>query len=260
MDRRDFLLKGTSFLVGGLFGLNSFSKALAFGEQKNSSFCKPRIALIIDDIGFSFSRTRLFLDLKVPITFSILPRLVHSRDLAYEIHGKGHEVMLHQPMEPLNPGIDPGPGALYVGYGAMRIANIMEENIWTVPFAAGVNNHMGSKFTACCKEIKDALKAAREKDLFFIDSLTSSRSMGYKTARGLHMPTASRNIFLDNVPHESEILVQLAKLKRHAQQYGRAIGIGHPFPETAAAVGRFLENIKDSGITPVHVSKILKRA
>jgi len=260
MNRRDFLLKSTSFLTGSLFGLNGFSKALAFGEQENNSLCKPRIALIIDDIGFSFTRTRLFLDLKVPVTFSILPRLLHSHDLAYEIHDKGHEIMLHQPMEPLSSHIDPGPGALYVGYGAMRIANIMEENIGNVPFAAGVNNHMGSRFTACPREIKEALKAVRKKDLFFVDSLTSSRSMGYKTARGLHMPAACRNIFLDNVPHESEILVQLAKLKRHAQQYGRAIGIGHPFPETAAAVGRFLENIKDSGITPVHVSKILKRA
>ena len=260
MNRRDFLLKSTSFLTGSLFGLNGFSKALAFGEQENNSLCKPRIALIIDDIGFSFTRTRLFLDLKVPVTFSILPRLLHSHDLAYEIHDKGHEIMLHQPMEPLSSHIDPGPGALYVGYGAMRIANIMEENIGNVPFAAGVNNHMGSRFTACPREIKEALKAVRKKDLFFVDSLTSSRSMGYKTARGLHMPAACRNIFLDNVLHESDILVQLDKLKRHAQKHGRAIGIGHPFPKTAAAIGHFLDNIKDSRISLVHVSKTLKRA
>jgi len=260
MNRRDFLLKSTSFLTGSLFGLNGFSKALAFGEQENNSLCKPRIALIIDDIGFSFYRTRLFLDLKVPVTYSILPRLAHSRDLAYEIHDKGHEIMLHQPMEPLSSHIDPGPGALYVGYGDMRIADIMEENIGNMPFAAGVNNHMGSKFTECPREIKEALKVVRKKDLFFVDSLTSSRSMGYKTAKGLHMPAACRNIFLDNVPDESKILVQLAKLKTHAQKYGRAIGIGHPFPETAAAIGRFLENAEDSGISPVHVSKILKRA
>lgn len=257
MNRRDFLLKSTSLLTGSLFGLNGFSKALAFGEQENNSLCKPRIALIIDDIGFSFYRTRLFLDLKVPVTYSILPRLAHSRDLAYEIHDKGHEIMLHQPMEPLSSHIDPGPGALYVGYGDMRIADIMEENIGNMPFAAGVNNHMGSKFTECPREIKEALKVVRKKDLFFVDSLTSSRSMGYKTARGLHMPAACRNIFLDNVPNESDILVQLDKLKRHAQKYGRAIGIGHPFPETAAAIGHFLDNIKDSGISPVYVSKVM---
>ena len=257
MNRRDFLLKSTSFLAGSLFGLNGFSKALAFGEQENNSSFNARIALIIDDIGFSFSRTRLFLDLKVPITFSILPRLFHSRDLAYEIHDKGHEIMLHQPMEPLSSQIDPGPGALYVGYGPTRIADIMEENIGNVPFAAGVNNHMGSRFTECHGEIKEALKVVRKKDLFFVDSLTSSRSMGYKTARGLHMPAAFRNIFLDNVPSESKILVQLDKLKRRAQKHGRAIGIGHPFPETAAAIGHFLDNIKDSGISLVHVSQVI---
>jgi len=257
MNRRDFLLKSTSFLAGSLFGLNGFSEAFAFERHKKNSFYNPQIALIIDDIGFSFSRTRLFLDLKVPITFSILPRLDHSLALADEIHGKGHEIMLHQPMEPLSSHIDPGPGALYVGYDAMKIENIMEENIGNVPFAAGVNNHMGSRFTECPGEIKEALKVVRKKDLFFVDSLTSSRSMGYKTARGLHMPAACRNIFLDNVPHESDILVQLDKLKRYAQKHGRAIGIGHPFPKTASAIGHFLKDIKDSGISLVYVSKVM---
>ena len=112
MNRRDFLLKSTSILAGSLCGLNAFSKALAFGGKKNKASSKPLIALIIDDIGFSFYRTQMFLDLEVPITFSILPWLAHSRELACHIHENGHEIMLHQPMEPLSAGIDPGPGAL----------------------------------------------------------------------------------------------------------------------------------------------------
>jgi len=249
MNRRAFLFKGAFFLAGSLFGLNSFSRAFAF--------FRPRIAIIIDDIGYSFSRARQFLELNVPITFSILPRLAKSNALAIEIRSRGHEIMLHQPMEPYSSKFDPGPGALYVGYEPDRIVSIIEENISDVPFAVGVNNHMGSRFTGCKKETNEALKVVKERGLFFVDSLTSSHSVAYETARKLNMAAACRNFFLDNYINESAILSQLNKLKKHAQKYGQAVGIGHPFPETARAIGRFSTSLKDSEVSLVHVSKII---
>ncbi len=254
--------------MGSILGLNGFSKAFtpsealasseafAFGGHKDKSLFQPCIALIIDDIGFSFSRARQFLELRVPMTFSILPRLEKSHDLAHEIRSEGHEIMLHQPMEPYNSELDPGPGALYVGDRANRIVRIMEENISGVPFATGVNNHMGSRFTERPQEIKEVLRTIKNRGLFFVDSLTSSRSMAYKAARRLHMPTAYRNIFLDNRLDVSAILSQLHMLKRYALKYGHAIGIGHPFPETAKAIGRFLAYLEGSNISLVHVSRL----
>ena len=253
MDRRDFLLKSATLLAGSLCGLTGFSKAFA----SEGTFYPPRIALIIDDIGYSLSRARQFLDLRVPMTFSILPWLSHSRDLAIEIHDKGYEIMLHQPMEPYRPDLDPGPGALYVGDEAEKISRIIDENILAVPFASGVNNHMGSKFTESRKEIGEALSVIGKNNLFFVDSVTSNRSKAYKTAKFLHMSAASRNIFLDNVPKESAILLQLRKLMRHARKYGRAIGIGHPHPETARAIAQLSQGLEDSEISLIHVSRLL---
>ncbi len=244
-------------MAGNLFALSSFSKALAFGKHESKSFVKPHIALIIDDIGPSISRTRQFLELKAPLTFSILPRLEKSQKLATEIHNKGHEIMLHQPMEPYNPHLDPGPGALYMRYTAKRIMRIMEENIAEMPFAVGVNNHMGSKLTECQKEMNEVLEVINSKELFFVDSLTSSHSMAYETARKLHMTAAFRNVFLDNLQDESAILSQLDELREHAMKYGRAIGIGHPYRETVAALDRFLSDLKQSDVSLVHVSKVL---
>ena len=257
MDRRSFLVKSSFFLAGSVLGLNGFSKALAYGEQNNKFPLRPRIALIIDDIGQSISHARRFMKLDCPVTFSILPRLVHSYDLALEIHERGYEIMLHQPMEPWNPEVDPGPGALYVGDETERIEVIMEENISCVPFAAGVNNHMGSKFTACKREISEALRVVEKRGLFFVDSLTSNRSLAYMTAKKFHMPAACRNIFLDNVQSESYVHKQLLKLSRRAQKYGSAIGIGHPFRETANAMRLFLTGVEPSGISFVPVSEIL---
>ena len=258
MNRKRFIFKSAGFLMGNLLGLNAFSKAFARTIVAEKSFSQPRIALIIDDIGHSRSIAAKFVELNTPLTFAILPHIRHSSTLAFKIHNRGHEIMLHQPMEPYNAdSFDPGPGALYVGDSSENIKRVIEANLSVVPFAIGVNNHMGSKFTECRKEITQSLCAIKRHGLFFVDSITSHRSIAYKTARNLGMPSTGRNIFLDNINDEAAILDQLLKLKHHALQYGRAVGIGHPFPETAAAIGRFIKNLKGSGVSMVHVSAIL---
>jgi len=260
MDRRDFLRKSGAFLLGGLFGMHGLSRAFACEGPLEASPDLPRIALIIDDIGQTLSGARQFLQYNVPITFAVLPRLAKTEQAAMEIHDLGHKIMLHQPMEPLNGDLDPGPGALYVGDEAEKILRVLAENIEDVPFAEGVNNHMGSRFTACGKEVHEVLSVVKDKGLFFVDSRTSNRSKAYKTARQLHMPAAYRNIFLDNQLEETYILSQLRHLKRISLRYGHAIGIGHPFPETSRAIGLFLKDMNDSGISLVHVTDLIQPA
>ncbi|MBN2031819.1 MAG: divergent polysaccharide deacetylase family protein [Deltaproteobacteria bacterium] len=218
---------------------------------------KPRLSLIIDDIGPSVFRAKLFSVLDIPMTFAVLPHFPKSEYLALEFHNAGHEIMLHQPMEPLNPEVDPGPGALYVGDGPDKIVKIMEKNIAAIPYATGVNNHMGSKFTTHQKEMHQTLEIVKGRGLFFIDSLTASDSKGYKTAKRLHMPSACRNIFLDNEPDARSILRQLLRLADVGLCDGHAIGIGHPFPETAKAIKIFLKDFRDSGIKFVGVSQLV---
>jgi polysaccharide deacetylase 2 family uncharacterized protein YibQ len=260
MDRRDFLSRTTVFLLGSFLGFNPFSKSQASESQDTSFAAQSRIALIIDDIGANLSHATPFLDLGIPITFAVLPRLAKSQEAAEIIHTEGHEIMLHQPMEPIDRYLDPGPGALYVGYGSNKITRIMEENISQIPFAIGVNNHMGSRFTTYPKEVLETLQVVKERGLFFVDSLTINRSMAYKTARDLHMPAAERDFFLDNVLEEPAILRQLYGLKKYSLKHGQAVGIGHPFRETASAIQTFLTDNKESGIEWVHISSLIKTA
>ncbi len=253
MKRRDFLYKSTFFLAGSLLGLRCRSDAFANPcPVKN-----PQIALIIDDIGFSESRLDRFLDIGATFTFSILPKLRKSSFLAEKIHGEGYEVMLHQPMEPLDPTIDPGPGALYVKDPPNKIADIIKENISETPYATGINNHMGSRFTACDTEMKEALSVVRDEGLFFVDSLTTNRSTGYYTAKTMHISAVRRNVFIDNIQDENFVRKQLEKLKRLALKHGQAIGIGHPFPETAKMVNLFFKEINRTNISMVPISQLL---
>jgi hypothetical protein len=192
------------------------------------------------------------------MTFAVLPRLSKSQEAAGIIHGEGHEIMLHQPMEPSDPCLDPGPGALYVGYGSNKIVRIMEENISQIPHVTGVNNHMGSRFTTCQEEISDTLHVVKDRGLFFVDSLTTNRSMAYKTAKHLHLPATARDFFLDHISEEAAILRQLHHLKRYSLKHGHAVGIGHPFPETVKAIRTFLARNKEPDIAWVPISSLIK--
>jgi polysaccharide deacetylase 2 family uncharacterized protein YibQ len=253
IKRRDFLYKSAFFLTGSLLGLGCRSKAFANPcPEKN-----PQIAVIIDDIGFSESRLDSFLKIGAPFTFSILPKLPMSSFLAEKIHCEGYEVMLHQPMEPLDPSIDPGPGALYVKDPPDMIIDIIKQNISETPYVTGINNHMGSLFTACGTEMKEALSVVRDEGLFFVDSLTTNRSTGYNTAKTMNISAVRRNVFIDNIQDETFIHLQLEKLKRLALKHGYAIGIGHPFPETAKMLDLFFQEIKTTNISMVHISRLL---
>jgi hypothetical protein len=194
------------------------------------------------------------------MTFAVLPRLAASEESASLIHGQGHEIMLHQPMEPRDRGLSPGPGALYVGDEPAKISHTVEENISSVPFAIGMNNHMGSRFTAAPREMLETLQVVKDRGLFFVDSLTTGDSKGYKTAKTLHLPATSRDVFLDNRVEESAILRQLQQLKGIALRHGYAVGIGHPFIETSRAIGRFLKGVKETEFELVHISDTLPPA
>ena len=260
MVRRDFLRNSTLALAGAFLGLNGFQNAFAAGSgaagnTQGPNF--PRMALIIDDIGFSRSKARRFLSMGIPITFAILPRLARSVEIALEIQENHHEILLHQPMEPTNPRLNPGPGALFVGSDPEKIQDVLRENIHEMPYAIGVNNHMGSRFTASAPDIRKALTTIQETGLFFIDSLTSGRSLAYRTARQLKMTTARRNTFLDVAPEVSAVVAQLIRLKRHAVRFGSAVGIGHPFAATAEGIRRFIDDPAHADASLVHISGIL---
>ncbi len=213
-----------------------------FGMPVETPVHVPKMAIIIDDIGFSRKRAGLFLDLDIPLTFSILPRLPLSKTLAFEIHQHHHEVMLHQPMEPTRTDADPGPGAIFTRDKKDRIQRVISENISSIPNAAGINNHMGSRYTQSRKKMDQALCAVKENGLFFVDSLTTTGSTAYDAARNMGVNSLKRNCFLDTIISEKHVFFQMLKLRAYALCHGSAIGIGHPHPETAAGISRFMNH------------------
>lgn len=219
---------------------------------------RPRLALIIDDIGFSRKRAHAFLELGVPITYAILPRVFYTTELAEEINRSGHEIILHQPMEPIRSDLDPGPGALYVNYPPERIEDVLDANIATVPYAVGVNNHMGSRFTQNQDKLLKVMDVVKRSGLYFVDSLTTSHSRAYRVARKIHVAALRRHFFLDLQQDPGAVCFQLCRALFFAHRHGYAVVIGHPHLATIEGLRLFTNSVARKRLIDwVYASRLL---
>ncbi|MEJ2033484.1 MAG: divergent polysaccharide deacetylase family protein, partial [Deltaproteobacteria bacterium] len=204
----------------------------------------PRVAIVIDDMGIHKETGAQLLALNLDLTFSFLPYAPHTRTLARIAKRRGRDVLLHLPMEPDDAERwDPGLGALYLAMPAATLRMHFEKDLSMVPMAIGVNNHMGSKFTTDRKAMRTVLSLFRPRGLFFLDSLTTSASVGYQVARKIGVPARRRDVFLDNVQERAAVERQIDTLIRVARKNGSAVAIGHPHPATVAALTAYLQRL-----------------
>lgn len=205
----------------------------------------PRVAIIIDDMGYYEKLAEKFLELDAVFTFSILPHSPFQKTIAEAARAKGFDVMLHLPMEPVEyPEIDPGPGTLLTSMSPDQLIEQLIRDIDAVPFVVGVNNHMGSKMTTNSTQMYQIFSILKKKNLFFIDSLTTSGSLGKPSARLLQIPFAQRNVFIDHKQEPDFIRKQLKLLIRIAGNRGQAIGIAHPHRITYEIFREVLPELK----------------
>ena len=220
----------------------------------------PRIrhaALVIDDLGQDLEAARQLVQMPYPITFAVLPHLEHSAATAEAAHRAGREVMLHLPMEP-DSAARPGPGEIRVGMSRAEVVRLVDEDLRSVPFVAGVNNHMGSRATADERLMKVVIEALAERRLFFVDSRTTAQSVALEVARRRGVPATYRSVFLDDVETVPYTLGQLREFLRAIETQDAALAIGHPHPTTLAALERFLPELERHAVRMVPASQLLR--
>ncbi|WP_421791544.1 divergent polysaccharide deacetylase family protein [Hyphobacterium sp.] len=223
----------------------------AFEPLPSRMHNQPIIALIIDDAGIDPLLTRRATDLGIPMTLSFLPYAEASADLARLARAQGHDVFLHLPMEPVGFS-DPGPRALTRHLTSQEIASRTRLAFNSIPGAIGLNNHMGSAFTADEDAMRSALEALESRNLIFVDSLTSGRSRAREVANRLGYTSLSRDVFID---HDANSVQQaLDHMANMARQSGPVIAIGHPRPGTLDALENWLMDPANQDIRFVTIS------
>ena len=222
--------------------------ALAGGKQKSAAeqigekSQAPRIALVIDDLGQAdLALVQRLCNLDVPLTVAVLPFLQHSRESAAIAHQRGKEVILHMPMEPIGypaAGKNPGPGAILFEQPESVVREKVRQAMKEIPFAVGLNNHMGSRITPDAEKMAWMLGEVKKSNWYFLDSRTEKDTVALEVAKSLGIPSMQRKVFLDDDPSQAGMSRQWERALALAGQDGQAVVIGHIRPETLA----FLES------------------
>lgn len=225
---------------------------LAFSNLANAN---PRIAIIIDDIGYQKSDLQM-VALPFDLTFAVLPHTPYGKQAAELAFSQQKDIILHMPMEATNQNAL-GPGALTHNMSRQQIHRTLEIALADIPYAIGINNHMGSLFTSLEKPMAWTMEYLQQRQLFFIDSLTTPQSRAKHYAAKHNVTLLARHVFLDNEQNQYAIERQFQQLLQIARRHQTAIAIGHPYPETYRFLQRRLPQLAAEGIELVAISALL---
>ncbi|MFJ4395318.1 divergent polysaccharide deacetylase family protein [Pseudomonas sp. NPDC089396] len=213
---------------------------------------KAYMSIIIDDLGQSIDRDSRTLALPGPVTMAIMPDTPHASDFARQAHKAGKTVILHMPMDPAT-----GPYAWHPGTPLPELASRLQAALAKVPYAAGINNHMGSRMTAQREPMAWLMGELQQRHLFFVDSRTSAATVAAAEAQRTGLAHVSRDVFLDDTRTPEAIAGQLRLGVELARRQGSAVLIGHPYPQTLAILEQELPRLRSQGITLIGLKQMI---
>jgi len=216
------------------------------------------IAIVIDDLGADEKQAKDLLAMHARITLAIMPGLPHSKKIADLAKQNNREVLIHVPMEYRGKNGKPAPGMLRADMTPLEFLNTLSSDVESVPGAVGINNHEGSALTENKEAMKFLMAELKARNLMFLDSATTPKSVALATAREFGLKSAKRDVFLDNDSNNPEaIRKQLDELVETARKNGKAVGIGHPHPATLSTLRKWVAETDALGVELVPVSKLM---
>lgn len=219
---------------------------------------KGTVVIIIDDMGLT-ANSREVEKLPGPLTLAYLPYAQGLPEQTARARKRGHELMVHMPMQPMNGKVDGGPTLLKVDQDEKTFMDLLRYNLSQFDGYVGINNHMGSRLTRNRTAMNRVMKELRKRDLYFIDSKTIGNSVAASAAADAGLAYAERDIFLDHEITMPFIRAALKKVEWTARHKGYAIAIGHPHSETIRALAEWLPTLKDKGLTLRPASAVVRR-
>jgi len=245
MIGRIWIVLGISFVIPGV-------------AAEVPSGATPRIAIIIDDLGYQLEAGQRSIRLPGPVACAILPGTPRATSLADAAFGNGKEVLLHLPLESILQDKLTEPGGILLDMSRDQLAKTFSASLESVPHAIGVNSHRGSMLTRHPGHMAWLMEEIRiHGDLFFIDSYTTHKSVALQLARETGVPAVKRDVFLDPDRLPETVEREFMRLKKLSKKNGVAVGIGHPYPTTLALLEREIPKLREDGIELVSISELV---
>lgn len=229
----------------GFFRLSTLtlSGLMLFSTPINAD--KPVLSLVIDDLGYSFAQAKQVLELPGEHTFAIIPTTTYSQKIARYAHQKGHEIILHMPMQS-SADLIMEASALHDDMTEQEITEGVANMISEIPHIKGINNHMGSKLTEMGYIMRPVMETIRKhnKNFYFLDSRTTPLSQAYQHALRAGLPSLKRDVFLDFDGDNAETTAfQFELWLKKARTRGAAVAIAHPYKATIELLQQKLQEV-----------------
>jgi polysaccharide deacetylase 2 family uncharacterized protein YibQ len=218
----------------------------------------PRIAIIIDDLGYHLAAGHRAVALPGPVVCAILPGTPRAARLAKAAWERGKEVLLHLPLQSVDHHGAAEPGSITLDTTREAFADTFAAAIDSVPFAVGVNGHRGSLLTRHPGHMSWLMEEIlRAGGLYFVDSYTTHRSVALQIASEQGVPAIKRDVFLDSDPAPEKVAREFERLKALARERGLAVAIGHPYPATLAFLEQAIPDLVEEGIQLVPLRELI---
>lgn len=219
----------------------------------------PRIAIIIDDLGYHLANGKRAIELPGNLTFSFLPGSPRARFLANQAHAAGKEVLLHLPLQAdsSDQSVEPTEISLDMSRAGLEVA--FSQALDAVPHVAGINSHRGSLLTRHPGHMMWLMQEiAKREQLFFVDSYTTHHSIAMQIAEESGVETTRRDVFLDPDRSPETVAREFERMKALARHRGQVVAIGHPYPSTLELLERELPRLVEEGFELVSVSEMVR--
>jgi hypothetical protein len=221
---------------------------------------KGKIAIVIDDFGYSDDeQIQNILNAPFPVTVAILPGLAKSNTLSQLATKAGKEKIVHLPMEAIDEKVEYTDYTLYANMTENEIRNRVRKALTDFPDAKGINNHMGSRITQNKKMMRIVIEELKKNNSFLIDSKTTTKSIAFKTAREMNLPSIENNLFLERDRNDNEeyLRKKLTALSKIAEKQGYALAIGHPYENTINVLLKVIPEMEKDGYVFVSASELI---
>jgi len=219
----------------------------------------PRIAIIIDDLGYGLAAGERALELPGPVGYAVLPATPRGKALAEIAHAGGKEVLLHLPLQSATKQETDEPGGLLLDMTREQFASTFAADFASVPHVVGISSHRGSLLTRHPGHMAWLMEEMRLRgELFFVDSYTTPESVALKLAHEAGVPAVKRDVFLDPDHAPGTLEREFRRLKKLARLHGFAVGIGHPYPETLTLLETELPKLSVEGFELISISRYIE--
>ncbi len=220
---------------------------------------KHHIAIVLDDLGVNRNSAEAAMALPAPLTLAFMSYAEHLSAMTAMARQRGHELLVHMPMQPKGEA-NPGQYALMLGLAPWQIKHRLEWGLSRFAGYIGINNHMGSAFTENAAGMNVVMETLKARGLMFLDSRTTAATVAQEAAQQAGVNYIARDVFLDNVDSLAGVRQQLHTTEHLALQHGQAVAIGHPHPNTLAALRAWLPTLAGKGLQLVPLSALIKPA